>query len=94
MSYRVVYEKGGSYRKYKKSSGSWKMSWILLSVTIVACILLFGIINTPKDMLFPGNPQITGQALDHMVDNIGNGESLSDAFAAFCKEIVSDGKIR
>ena len=94
MSYRIVYEKGGGYRKYKQRSGRCRIGIILLSVTLLASLLFYGIKTAPRDVFLPGNAQVTGQALDHMVENLGSGLTIDDVFAAFCREIVSDGKIR
>lgn len=94
MSYRIVYEMGGGYRKYKQRVGRGKWGLVILSVTIFACLLFYGMKTVPRDVFLPGNAQVTGQALDHMVENLGSGLTIDDVFAAFCREIVSDGKIR
>lgn len=39
----------------------------------------------------PGDPDVTVPAFSTMVDRVGDGASVRDAFVEFCKEIIMNG---
>lgn len=44
-----------------------------------------------RDLLLPGDEDITAAALEGMVSDLRSGEPLGDAVETFCKEILSGG---
>ena len=45
-----------------------------------------------QQLLLPGVPSVTQEALDTMMEDLRNGEHLDDAFTAFCVYIVDHDK--
>lgn len=45
-----------------------------------------------RDLLIPGDPEITAEAFSTLVTEVREGEDLSEAVAAFCREIIFDGE--
>ena len=44
-----------------------------------------------RDILLPGDEDITAAALEGMVSDLRSGEPLGDAVETFCKEILAGG---
>ncbi len=91
MGYKIVYDlsfKSGSQSRY--SGNKWKrIVFIGLFVLLVMCALIGPIREQIVSLLFPGDVAATDKALQAMSERITAGVSLTDAFAAFCQEIVS-----
>ena len=48
--------------------------------------------NWVQEFLLPGDPAVTAAALENMVDNIKDGNSIAEAVTAFCREIVENAE--
>lgn len=87
MGYRIVYGK----KKTRFHSLS-KRSKILI-IAIVGCILLMAVSYFGgAEVYLPGDREVTGVALENMVDSLQDGEKLSDAITAFCREIIENAQ--
>lgn len=89
MSYRVDYnpEMKNRYPSMIKIEKKLPVRPILLSIAAIAfCYGIFcsGVLR----FLIPGDPAVTTAAFSEMVDDIGAGESVRQAFLSFCKEII------
>ena len=63
-----------------------------------ALIILVGTITLHKkgllrELLIPGDPEITVAAMETMADNLKEGMTLQTAVEAFCMEILSHASI-
>ena len=90
MAYLIRYDAGGGVKTSIPERGSVKF-WILSA--LVAAILALNIfcpelISSFKNALIPGDPAVTTAAFESMVSSIGNGVTVGDAFAGFCREII------
>lgn len=93
MSYRVEY---GKNPKYPVSSNRRKWYKVLLVIVIVisgAITGLYFVQTIDLHVLLPGDPMVTGAALDNMIDNLRSGQSTGEAFSVFCKEIITHAQI-
>lgn len=93
MGYRIEYGSQGELRKPLKS----KRSYSAIAATICVLALVAGAITVKhtgltwvQEVLLPGDPAVTAAALENMVDNIKEGDSIADAVTTFCKEIVEN----
>jgi len=89
MSYRVDYnpEMNKRYPSVTKTRRKLPIRPILLTVGAVA--LVYGIFSSGLlCLLIPGDPAVTAAAFSGMIENIGAGESIRQAFLLFCKEII------
>lgn len=94
MGYQIVYE-GASSKKTKVRSVSGNKRVIIWCVTIILvfCICSLGWRQTNIwHYLLPGDPYVTGNAVENLVEEIRSGISVPDAVSAFCKEIVAHAK--
>ena len=91
MAYRIVYS-DGSVRQGKRKL----RPGAVLGYTAV-CLALWGVLTVKfwpegrealAQMLLPGDPAVTRQALVHMAANLRSGEAIGDAIMVFCREIV------
>ncbi len=92
MGYKVLYPQVGK-RRY---SGCRKMSnKTQLAVFITICfVLMLAIIHWGVGLswLLPGDPEVTGDALQAMIDSLRDGEALGDAVVTFCREVVAGAR--
>ncbi len=89
MSYRIEYKHEKKY-KTKPKIQPW------LKVTAIALIIAIGIYSLqfiPWESLLPGNPKVTGEALDRLVSNLSCGEPITEVFSTFCEEIVAHANL-
>lgn len=91
MSYRITYTSFGEEKK--RPAGNRKWTGVMAAVLVIA--LVFGAIavkNTGlrwvQNYLLPGDPAVTAAALEGMIEDLKNGDSLGNAVTAFCREIV------
>ena len=94
MSYRIIY---GRTEVNKKKRIFWKRIKFGNRIVVVLCsvILLIvfmtcfpGNINILRELLLPGDADVTSQALENMVDHIVQGDSVQAALVTFCRKII------
>lgn len=91
MGYRIEYGSQGALRKPLKP----KRAYSAIAATVCVLALVAGAIAVKhtsltwvQEVLLPGDPAVTAAALENMVDNIKQGDSIAEAVTAFCREIV------
>lgn len=85
MGYKIRY---GLRIPAEKKRGRWQ--YVAAIVLAVVIALLCVDIWNGRQWLLPGDPQVTAQALDTMVDSIREGEPLGEAITCFCREIIEN----
>ena len=65
----------------------------LLTTICVILFILFSADGKVRDILIPGNAEVTRRAVSGFVDDIREGEQVKDALAAFCMEIIENAWI-
>lgn len=90
MGYRINYDTV----KIKHEKKTNKKFPVLLACTLglIVGLHLSGAAEQIRTVLLPGDPDVTKYAITELVESLGEGESFSDAFTAFCQTIVSDGE--
>jgi hypothetical protein len=76
MGYRIIYGK----EKRRLNKGTKK-----LIITILVSFLLIG-------FAYFCRPRLPEAALENMVDAVRDGETLTDAISAFCREIIDSAQ--
>lgn len=91
MGYRMEYgswNKGVVYKSY--GAGKKKFLFLLLIPALILCGLHKDkIIN----YLLPGDPVATKKAIITFVDEVKEGERVTDAFSSFCKVILDEADV-
>lgn len=95
MGYEIRYEKFEALPCRKTRRGGRFAS--LVGAFLLAFLLLtqaFWPAGTEKlrELLLPGDPEVTAQAAATLVSGLRAGESLTDAAVTFCREILDHGK--
>ena len=94
MSYKIAYASFGEEKKMPKKS-EWKNGigaiMLVMMLVVGAVTLKSKALPWVQTYLLPGDPAVTAAALDNMVTDLRQGDSLYDAVMAFCREIVAHG---
>lgn len=94
MSYQISY--GGMKEKRPRQ---WKPR--RLPILTVAFFMLFLLTvervwpagrERLRELLWPGNGEVTAAAFATMTERLDAGEPIADAVEAFCKEILQDAR--
>lgn len=96
MGYQISYGQSGARktRKSKLPTIMFDKTHLLASCCVLLCILLLAVCVIPqfrlflRNMILPGDPDVTANALEQMVDAIGAGESVQTALTEFCRNIL------
>jgi len=91
VGYRIVYE-SAFVKKTKICRVTSHKQYIIIGSLLL--LMLFGMCwlgwnkTNIQRYLLPGDPDITGAAIEELIEKIRSGTSVSDAVSAFCNEIV------
>ncbi len=95
MGYHMDYEQIGQTRP--QPTEKHRVSGVIAVVLI--CVLVMGAVAIKtvglpwvETFLIPGDPEVTQAALQDMVSNLQEGQSIGEAVTAFCREIVENAK--
>ena len=93
MAYRVEYGKNPKYSvPYNKRK--WARVMLVIGIIIAGAAAGFYAAQVVGlQHLLPGDPVVTGTALDTMVENLRSGLPAGEAFSAFCQEIIAHAQI-
>lgn len=88
MAYKIQYTPQNN-RRYPLTIKNIQIEWgrwltVLLIITAALWLRLKGV----PDFLIPGDPVVTKSAAEMLFEEIRAGESVNDAVAVFCKEIL------
>lgn len=93
LGYRITYENGAIRREScKKRQMKWK-KWVVGASAAALAVMLC----IPKgrlwarDLVLPGDAEVTAAALEGMVCDLRDGEPMGEALEAFCREILAGG---
>ena len=76
MGYRIIYSK-------RRRCLSGRTKRIIISLLICAALICVG---------YFCRPQLPEAALENMAEAVRDGETLSDAIAVFCREIIENAE--
>lgn len=90
MGYRITYENNLIKKEAVKKSNNTLLKKTIYAIII--CIILFCVLSgrNARSYLLPGDPQVTEKALKDLVTDLKEGDAVSDAVTAFCKEIIEN----
>ena len=69
---------------------------LTIVIGLLTVIIIFVFLGNAVDLrqyILPGNPEVTGAALNTLASDIKEGESLGSAITAFCREIIEHANI-
>lgn len=93
MGYRITYENGSIRKETVKIN---KLKWKQCLIGMIAAVLAFALMIPGgrlwlRDLILPGDEEITAAALENMVGELRSGEPVGEALEAFCREILAGG---
>ena len=93
MGYRITYDNGVAKKEVIRAQRvNWK-KWGVVAVSAVFAVTLM----VPqgrlwlRDLILPGDEDVTAAALEGIVSDLRSGEPLGEAVETFCKEILAGG---
>lgn len=95
MSYRISYDGKAEKTFFKEKDSKKYIRYTLMCIAgMIVAILLYA--NKPKieNIIYPGDPQVTKNAVATMISDIRSGEDVKDAVMAFCQEIVDNAEVQ
>ena len=92
MGYKLYYPSVGK-RKYplRPKLPKW-VRFTCIGGVFAVFLLLFSFWQGGFSWLLPGDPAVTGPAIQALIDRLTEGEALGDAVVAFCREVVSGAR--
>ncbi len=96
MGYRIQY--GQTLQKVEiRETGHRSKRRVLPIVLILGCLACVGLFMSQpdflRDIILPGNAEVTETALINLAEDVRSGETVKDAIAAFCREIITNANI-
>ena len=90
MAYRITYSEGSIS---KQTVASRKINWKPILIGVFAGVLALTLVIPAgrlwlRDLLLPGDEDITAGALEALAEDLGDGVPLGEAVDAFCYEII------
>ena len=89
MHYRIVYGK----KKRSHQQLTKRQKAFVIAAFVCISLAIFCLLGGTK-LLLPGDAEVSGAALENMVQAFQNGETLADAVTAFCEEILANAQIQ
>ena len=94
MAYQISY--GPVKTKHPVARRAKTGRWLLLTLCAAALVVGLQVSEVGKTVwnwILPGDPQVTGAALDTMVEELKEGNSVGEAVTAFCREIIENAQL-
>ena len=93
MGYRITYDNGAIRKQTVRIR---RIKWKRWSAGAVGIVLAVSLMVPQgrlwlRDLLLPGNEDVTAAALESMVTDLRDGEPIGQAVESFCKEILAGG---
>lgn len=89
MGYSITY---GQEPKIKPQPAGRKWIWIcaaaVLTLAVCLCAAQPELSGTLRELLFPLTDDVTVEAFQNMVSQVGEGTPVSEAVFGFCREIM------
>lgn len=92
MAYRIDYGSGGEKKRAMKGRTPVRR----VAAGIVCAVLLAALLfpagrRALRDLILPGDAEVTAAALRDLVAELQDGEPVGDAVSAFCQEVIAGG---
>ena len=99
MAYQISYGQDCVSKKMKHELRLPKpKKETVLRIGLTLSVLLLGLTclipqvrHAVRNMLLPGDPEITATALERLVEAVSGGETIQTALTEFCREIIDHG---
>jgi hypothetical protein len=89
MSYRIEYDRGTEKYEIKENVGI--ILWMITGFSLLFVMLLSfhaEVFPWVKELLIPGDDNLTIQAFSAMTDDLRSGATIADAVETFCKTVI------
>lgn len=94
MGYRIQYEYSAVKKSLNEQTTRYKSFLYVIACLCVCCVIAFAAMryrNMIWNLMLPGDPEITRNALSMLSENIREGMPVKEAIEVFCKEILYGG---
>ncbi len=92
MSYHIIYNPEQVKRYPLKKNENYAAACRIIAGILLSAVLIYGL-STQKmrEFLIPGDPDTTIRATAELFESVQDGVRWTDAFAAFCETVVTNG---
>lgn len=95
MGYRIEYDSGKRQYEVRRVQ-PWRLPLMIAGAfgvfLLLTCLLWPEGMEALRELVIPGDNAVTLRALEGMAEDLKAGASVSDAVAAFCKEIIQSAE--
>ena len=90
MAYRITYDQSNVRKKSVRFPRiRWKRCAVLFSAAVLGLMVIIPAGRMwLRDLLLPGDEEVTAVALEGLAEDIESGVSVGEAVDAFCREII------
>ena len=94
MAYRIDYDKTGTRKRIEPAKSRIAVYTAAFFLLFLLLVNLFWPDGTGflRQSLIPGDPDVTAAAVDSLIDDLKDGQQVSDAITAFCRELISNAE--
>ena len=92
MGYKVMYPQFGKHRLQRQRKKPIKVQIVILTAIFLVVLIAFSVWQQGSSWLLPGDPVVTENALQEMIDGLRDGQGLAEAVTTFCREVVSGAR--
>ena len=93
MGYQIRYDAGKAVKtglKERKPAAVGMVAAGLVAVCLLVRLFWPAGMDKLRQMVIPGDPEVTGRAAEQMVSQLHEGVPVGDAVQAFCREIMDE----
>lgn len=93
MGYQITYDRD-VIKKKKMRVHKIKWKRVALSVTAAALVVTLALPAGRlwiRDLILPGDEDVTAAALEGLAEDLSAGEPVGEAVETFCREIIAGG---
>lgn len=94
MGYRIEYESIGRIPRQQRKKGTGVLFAAIVILLVLGAIAVKTVgLEWVQEVLLPGDPDVTAEALENMITGLQEGAGIIEAFKTFCKEIMENASL-
>ena len=92
MAYQIRYDSVKAPKGKSVGLRGWMAASVVVLLIAGALVVKSAWLPWVQDVLLPGDPAVTAAALEEMMVDLREGQSLKETLTAFCREILANAE--